>query len=101
MKIFVRHKLSTVLLVIYTLWWVFVLTWFNSDKAAYPHSCGAANGGLIVLSLFISLLYSLGLLFLIILNKGQKRNDYLKFLGFVLLPAILIFGLIAFIMLIY
>lgn len=41
-----------------------------------------------MLALFITTLYFVVLLTLVIANKGQKQKDYLIFLGMVLLPIV-------------
>ena len=88
MNLFSRHTKSAILLIPYIILWIYVFYWFISGSAAYPHTCGAANGGLVMLALFITTLYFVVLLTLVIANKGQKQKDYLIFLGIVLLPIV-------------
>ncbi len=92
MQIFKRHITSTVFLFLYALWWVHFFYWFAYDAAKYPNSCGAANGGLIVLSLLVVAGYSLTTFILTLASKGQKRVDYLIFFVLVLLPILYVIG---------
>jgi len=94
MRLFARHIKSTIFLGIYALWWTIFFYWFTSGAAEYPNSCGAANGALVMLTLLIAGVCSLTLLILGLTNKGQKRIDYLIFLGLVLSP---LFYIIAYI----
>jgi hypothetical protein len=87
---FKRHKTSTIFLVIYYLWWCFLVNFFISGSSAYPNSCGAANGGLIIYTLFIVIIYTLILLIFIIRFSKQARKDYLLFLGLTLAPILIL-----------
>jgi hypothetical protein len=93
MGLFNRHKISTFFLLIYIFWIIFVINWFKSGSSSYPHSCGAANGGLIMLTFLIIAIYSLILIVKIIIAKEQKRSDFFKIFGLIyVLPIILILG---------
>jgi len=86
--IFKRHIYSIIFLGLYFVWWTLFIYWFHSGSSDYPHSCGAGNGALVVLTFLLVLIYTVILFIKIISAKGQERWDYLKFLGLVLLPAI-------------
>ncbi len=92
MRLFKRHIKSTIALIIYAIWWSFFFNWFDSGKSDYPASCGAANGALVMLSLLIGGTVSLIFSILILSNSGQKRIDYLIFLGLALSPIVFIIG---------
>lgn len=92
MKLFNRHKISTFFLILYIFWIIFAINWFKSGSSNYPNSCGAANGGLIMITFFIIAIYSLILIIKIIIAKEQKRSDFLKIFGLIyVLPILLIF----------
>jgi hypothetical protein len=88
MRIFARHKKSTISLMVYALWWIHLFYWFTSGASANPNSCGAANGGLIMLTLLMVVLGTLILLVFALTSKGERRVDYLIFLVLVLIPVI-------------
>ena len=60
----------------------------------YSNSCGVANGFLVMLTLLIVLVYSVILLMLILMHKGQNRIDFLIFFALILLPLVYIIFLI-------
>ncbi len=91
MKLFIRHKISTLFLIIYIFWIVFVINWFKSGSSNYPNSCGAANGALIMITFLIIAIYSFIIIIKIIIAKEQNRSDFLKILGLIFfLPIVLI-----------
>ncbi len=87
---FKRHIFSTIFLGLYIIWWILFIYWFNSGSSNYPKSCGAANGTLVILTLLIAIIYTFTLFIKIVIAKGQSRWDYIKFLGIILLPAIIL-----------
>lgn len=89
MRLFARHIKSSVFLVIYALFWAYLYYWFSTPTSIYPNSCGAANGGLIILVLLLSTIGSLVMIVLAIMEKGQNRIDYSVFLGLILSPVLL------------
>jgi hypothetical protein len=82
----IRHEISSIFILLYYVLWLCVLQFFHSGAAAYPNSCGAANGALILLFLFVTLVYTLILLIKILLTEEEKRRDYLKLLLILWLP---------------
>jgi hypothetical protein len=90
--LFTRHIKSTILLIAYGLWWTYVFYWFTSGASAYPNSCGAANGGLVILTLLIVAIYTLTGSILTITSKGQRRKDFLIFVGLILSPIVYVAG---------
>lgn len=91
MQLFNRHKTSTFFLIIYIFWIIFVINWFKAGSSNYQNSCGAANGGLIMITFLIIAIYSLVLFFKIIIAKEEKRSDFYKIFGLIyILPIILI-----------
>ena len=93
LNLFKKHKTSTVFLLLYIVWWIFVWRWFSSDSSAYPNSCGAANGGLLMLTILISVIYFIILLIKTAISKEEKRWDYLFFLGIVFFSSIVGFSI--------
>ena len=92
MTIFKRHILATMLLGIYVCVWAFSINWFTSDNSKYPNSCGAANGGLLVIDLIVTVVYGLIFFVNIFFQKGDNKLDYLKFLLMIMaVPTILWF----------
>ena len=90
MRIFARHIKSSIFLIFYALWWAYFFHWFTSGAANYPHSCGAANGALVMLTFLLFILFSGTLVVLVITNK--RRADYLVFLLLVQAPILFIIG---------
>jgi hypothetical protein len=86
MGLFTRHIKSTLLLLGYAGWWIYITYWFVSGAAAYPNSCGAANGALIIITLLISFLYIVPVLIICIVKKGQTQKDFKIFAGIILAP---------------
>ena len=91
MTLFKRNIFTTILLLPYFYGWYYLIDWFTSEHSKYPHSCGAANVGMLMLLLLIIAIYSLIMLINVILRKGQSRLDYVKFLLIVILPAVLLY----------
>ena len=100
LELFKRHTASTVFLAFYFAWWTLLIYLFVSGSLDYPDSCGAANGALLMLTFLVAAIYALILIIKIGLTQGQKRSDYLKFLGLVLLPVISVILFIVLIVLI-
>ena len=90
-----KNLTSTFLMLPYFAWWGFIYNFFTSGASSYPNSCGAANGGAIMLTIFLFVSYVTVLLIRAALVK-HKRADYYVFLGLVCLPMLfcLILGLI-------
>ncbi|MCU4174864.1 hypothetical protein [Carboxylicivirga sp. N1Y90] len=86
-----RHVFSTLALIAYCGLWGYFIHWFTSGKASYPHSCGAANAGMLVITLFISLLTIVVFGVLSMIHKGQNRKDYVTFLLVFMSPIVLLF----------
>jgi hypothetical protein len=76
---------------LYAVWWLYIVYWFASGSSIYPHSCGAANGALIIYSLFLTAIFSLLLIIQLIKSTKEHRLYYLALLGLVLIPPLLIF----------
>lgn len=93
-NLFKRHIFSTVVFISYLIWLIFVVKWFNSVDTNNPNSCGAANGALIVATGLLVVIISILILSQIILTRGQQRIDYLKYLGLLYIPIILIIAYI-------
>jgi len=89
MNLFKRHITSTFFLGLYLVWWILFIYWFKSGYGASPRSCGAANGALVMLSILIIVFYTLLLIIKFLITRGEGRWDYLKFIGLVHLPAII------------
>ena len=90
MQIFKRHILSTIFLTIYFVWWLGFISWFAFGNSNSPNSCGAVNGALVVWTAIIVIVNFLTLLVKILITKGQNRADYMKFIGMVLFPVLLL-----------
>jgi hypothetical protein len=80
MSILRRHIFATLFLGIYFICWGYTIHWFTSENANYPNSCGAANVGMIVIILAITASYSIIFFVNVLLQKGDNKLDYLKFL---------------------
>lgn len=89
MTIFKKHIISTIFLGLYFVWWTFVIYWFDAGSAVSPQSCGAANGTIVMLTFLFIALYILMLIIKIAITNRHERWDYLKFLGLVFIPAII------------
>ena len=89
MNLFKRHVLFTIFLFLYLFWILFVILWFKTGTSNYPNSCGAANGGLIILTLLVILIYTIVIILKIIFSKTENRIDYLKILGLTIILPIL------------
>ena len=90
MRLFADHIKSTIFLIIYFTWWALFFFWFNSGASDSLESCGAGNGALVMITLIIGSVFALTFSILTITNNGQRRIDYLLFLGMTLFPVILI-----------
>jgi len=77
-------------MLLYYSWWIHFIYWFTSGAAEYPNSCGAANAGMIMITLVIIFIYSIVLLYLILKNEQQKQKDYIKFIISVYVPIVLL-----------
>ncbi|MCC2546256.1 hypothetical protein LJY25_07350 [Hymenobacter sp. BT175] len=75
---FQRHLFATVCIGLYLMLWGYLIYWFSSGASSYPNSCGAANGGLIMLIFLCSILYLIVLTLKVLLSKGQNKEDYVK-----------------------
>lgn len=73
---FNKHLLSTILMCFYFLWWLMVCSFFESGSSQRPTSCGAANGALVILSLFLSGIYFVGL---VIRRNKLKKEDVAEY----------------------
>jgi len=93
LDLFKRHTTSTFFIIVYYAWIGFVINFFTSGAANYPHSCGAANGGMIMLTVFMIAVYSITLVIKMISSK-EASGDYGKLLGVVFLPLLIIMILI-------
>ncbi len=74
MHIFYRHKIASLALSFYALWWVHVFYWFASDASRYPNSCGLANAGLLFLTTCITGIYSLTLLISLLTREREVKK---------------------------
>ena len=84
------YTISATCMFLYILWFVHFVHWFTSGKSNYPHSCGAANAGLLVLTL-AGIACSLILLIILCIVLKDKRAYIMSLLGLVLLvPAIVV-----------
>ena len=81
-----KHKRSIIFMLLYAAWWIFFVDWFASGKSKPPGSCGAANGGLVVYTLFFVAIFSLFLIIEIFKCKKENRLYYLMLLGLVWIP---------------
>ena len=88
MSLFKNHITSTIFLGFYLVWWMFFIYCFKASGTEKSETCGTANGGLILLSFCLIVIYSLVLIIKTAFAKGQRRWHYLQFLGIVFLPAI-------------
>lgn len=70
-----RRILTSIALTSYYLIWFYIF-WSFHDIETPEESCGAANGGLIVLMLLISGLYFIITITLTLTSHGQKRKDF-------------------------
>jgi hypothetical protein len=68
-----KHKRSKIFMLMYAAWWFYFIYWFASGKYKQLGSCGAANGALIVYSLFFVAIFSLLLLIEIFKCKKEDR----------------------------
>jgi hypothetical protein len=94
MAILRRHIFTTIFLGIYFICWSYTIYWFTSGKANYPNSCGAANAGVLVIILTMTVIYSIIFFVNVLLQKGDNKLDYLKFLLVVIaVPTIIWFYL--------
>jgi hypothetical protein len=91
LKFFTDYIGSTIFIVIYFAWWIFVLYWFTFVNGKFQNSGGMENGAIIMYSFFIAAFYSLIFSFLALINFKRKRKNFLIFLGIVLFPILLIF----------
>ena len=90
MVIFRRHIITSIFIVLYCGCWGYTIHWFTWGNASYPNSCGAANGGLLVIDLIVTVVYGLIFFINILFQKGDNKLDYLKFLLIIIaVPAIL------------
>jgi len=92
LTLFRRHIIATIFIVFYFCWWYFVINFFRSGASQYPHSCGAANAGLIFLTGILMIIYIIALLIRILMVKD--KGDYLKFMALVFLPVLVAFILL-------
>jgi hypothetical protein len=89
LNLFKRHKTSTFFISVYYIWIAFVIKFFSSGSADYPNSCGAANGGMIMLTGFIITAYSIVLGIKMILSK-EASGEYGMLLGLIFIPLLII-----------
>ena len=87
LSMFARHYTSTFFILLYFAWWGFICNFFTSGSAAHPHSCGAANGGAIMLTFVLFISYFVVLIIRIAMVK-TGRSDYYVFLGLVTSPLV-------------
>lgn len=83
-----RRILATVFLLLYFLWWGWVFKFYHAPHQ-YPQICGAANAGLIGISILLFITYLVAFLMLALINKEQKRRDFSLALCFVVIPVLI------------
>ena len=86
-----RNIFTTISILFYLYWWGYFIYWFTFGRSEYPHSCGVANAGMLVLHLLVIAFYSLIMLINVILRSGENRLDYLKFLLIIIAPPVLLY----------
>ena len=97
MKIFARHKVLTIFLAFFILWYLMDFYALLFDFNGLLSTIIPINNFSQILTFILAIIYSSVLLFLISLNEGQKRNDYIKFLLFVGLLSFIFIGIWVFI----
>ena len=88
MKTINFFKASALFIIFYLLWFAYVVYWFTTDRFMYPGSCGAANGGLVVLT---AALVGASTVTLLILSMAVK-NRRLHFLMLLVLTLLIATG---------
>jgi hypothetical protein len=86
-----RNIVTTILILPYFYWWYYLIDWFESGGAKYPNSCGAANAGMLVITLLIVACYSFAMIINIIFRDSNNNIDYVKFLIIILAPLIMLY----------
>jgi uncharacterized membrane protein len=87
--IFKRHKTSSIVLLLYCIWWLWIVSYFLFPTQYAGPICDFRPVAMVLGSATGGLGLSVGFTIKSILSKEPERFDYLLFLGFVSFPLVL------------
>jgi hypothetical protein len=86
MNIFIRHKISSSLMVPYFLWWAFIIYYCFFINRPKEVTCDEGIAGIIYFTPIIGGIYVIGFLAKLVNSKKALWTDYLIFIIIIILP---------------